>query len=420
MHNFMKVEGDRFNLSFDILKVSDEKRTVTGIATADNIDPAGDQVTFPAAQKAFETWKGNIREMHAPIAVGKAMSFRPVPVVYNGKSYQGIEVTAYISKGAQSTWEKVKDGTLSAFSIGGRILESHEETNKDFNGPVRVITKMILGELSLVDNPGNPAAELTIIKMAEDGTLTMAQDVESHTIFYSPSSGKIDVDNDSFADDAIILGIIEDIDTEIVKSLNNIAKGGVQDMEKENETTVAVDETVEAKAPQAPAGGNVTINIHKSDDRVEIQKSESTIEEVTEEENIVEKSEDQSEGGESVMDQDALKALLKGVVDESLATLKDEIKTEIETSVNEKLESVTKSVEEVTEKMQATEEKVEEATETVSKVAESGATKKSVEIDDTADDVDDEVDALEKMAEESFWKGAFVPMEVVAELGYNS
>ena len=164
---------ENFNLSFPIDMIKREERIVSGIATADNIDKSGDIVEFSASLEAFKNWGGNIREMHSPVAVGKSVGFEPVEITAeDGTTYNAIKVSAYISKGAQDTWEKVLDGTLRAFSIGGKIMEKAESAEKMFRGrPVNVIKKYMLGELSLVDNPANALAVVDIIKMDVDGNL---------------------------------------------------------------------------------------------------------------------------------------------------------------------------------------------------------------------------------------------------------
>ncbi len=170
---------ENFNLSFPIDMIKKEERIVSGIATADNIDKSGDIVEFNASLEAFKNWGGNIREMHAPIAVGKAISYEPVEITgEDGEKYKAIKVSAYISKGAQNTWEKILDGTLKAFSIGGKIVEKAESTEKMFRGrPANVIKKYTLGELSLVDNPANALAIVDIVKMDIDGNLDYILDV---------------------------------------------------------------------------------------------------------------------------------------------------------------------------------------------------------------------------------------------------
>ena len=164
---------ENFNLSFPIEMIKKEQRIISGIATADNIDKSGDIVEFEASLEAFKNWGGNIREMHAPVAVGKAVNYEPVVIKDDkGNEYNAIRVDAYISKGAQNTWEKILDGTLKAFSIGGKILEKSESTTKMFRGkPVNVIKKYSLGELSVVDNPANAIAVVDIVKRDASGDL---------------------------------------------------------------------------------------------------------------------------------------------------------------------------------------------------------------------------------------------------------
>jgi hypothetical protein len=160
---------EEFNLLFPIDSIKKEDRIIVGIATADNIDKSGDIVEFSASLEAFKNWQGNIREMHAPIAVGKAIKYEPVKIKgSDGQEYNAMRVEAYISKGAQDTWEKILDGTLRAFSIGGKIIEKQVDTEKLYAGrPVNRIKKYMLGELSVVDNPANPISTIDIVKFAE-------------------------------------------------------------------------------------------------------------------------------------------------------------------------------------------------------------------------------------------------------------
>ena len=176
----------KVNLAFPIAKVNKEKRTVSGFASLDNIDRHGDIVTSEASQKAFDRFRGNLREMHQPIAVGKVMSFSTKEFVdtETNKTYKGIYVDAYISKGAQDTWEKVLDGTLTGFSIGGNIVEaSYEPGDAEDN---RVIKDYELMELSLVDNPANPLANIFSIQKNADGMLIkgMAAETEIENVLY--------------------------------------------------------------------------------------------------------------------------------------------------------------------------------------------------------------------------------------------
>jgi len=169
---------DNFNFSFPINMIKKEQRIVSGIATADNVDKSNDVVDFTASEIAFKNWQGNIREMHAPIAVGKAISYKPVKMKdANGKEYNAIQVEAYISKGAESTWQKILDGTLRAFSIGGKIMKKEVLAGKLHNNrPINIIKEYELGELSLVDNPANALATIDLVKMDTNGNLDYVLD----------------------------------------------------------------------------------------------------------------------------------------------------------------------------------------------------------------------------------------------------
>lgn len=183
----MTVNGNSVRLSMPFAKVDEAQRLVSGYATLDNIDTQGDVVLADASMKAFSRARGNIREMHQPIAVGKMVDFQE-DEFYNPedkKFYRGIFVTARVSEGAEDTWKKVLDGTLTGFSIGGEVNDSSNDFNKDAGKTVRYIKDYDLTELSLVDNPANQLANvLSIQKSAGTVTLTgMAAETVIENVF---------------------------------------------------------------------------------------------------------------------------------------------------------------------------------------------------------------------------------------------
>ena len=193
--------GNAINLSVPFTKVNREKRTVSGFATLDNLDQTGDVVTQEASMKAFESFRGNLREMHQPLAVGKVASFRP-ETFYDPTTkefYNGVYVDAYISKGAQDTWEKVLDGTLTGFSIGGKILESDNEVNKSTGASVRFIKDYALVELSIVDSPANELCNILSIEKVNGQMIFkgIAADVKMENIFYCADSDSVFMSTES-------------------------------------------------------------------------------------------------------------------------------------------------------------------------------------------------------------------------------
>jgi hypothetical protein len=224
--------GNAINLSIPFTKVNREKRTVSGFATLDNLDQTGDVVTQEASMKAFESFRGNLREMHQPLAVGKVASFRP-ETFYDPTTkefYNGVYVDAYISKGAQDTWEKVLDGTLTGFSIGGKIIESDNEVNKSTGASVRFIKDYALVELSIVDSPANELCNILSIEKVNGQMIFkgIAADVKMENIFYCVDSDSVFMSTDSEYISPVtgkkteLIGWVESNDTNKAKEIEKI------------------------------------------------------------------------------------------------------------------------------------------------------------------------------------------------------
>jgi hypothetical protein len=244
-------------------KVNREKRTVSGFATLDNLDQTGDVVTAEASLKAFESFRGNIREMHGSNAVGKMVSFKP-ETFYDPTTkefYNGVYVDAYISKGAQDTWEKILDGTLAGFSIGGKIVDSENEVNKSTGKPVRFIKEYALMELSVVDSPANELCNiLSVQKM--NGQLVfkgMATEVVAENIFYCADSDSVFVSTESSYDSpvtgkpATLIGWVESNDVNKAKEIDKI-------LDLHKRSRLSLPETQIAKQADIEGGNEVSEN----------------------------------------------------------------------------------------------------------------------------------------------------------------
>jgi hypothetical protein len=255
--------GDNITLSVPFTKVNREKRTVSGFATLDNLDQTGDVVTAEASIKAFESFRGNIREMHGSNAVGKMVSFKP-ETFYDPTTkefYNGVYVDAYISKGAQDTWEKILDGTLAGFSIGGKIKESENEVNKSTGKPVRFIKEYSLMELSVVDSPANELCNiLSVQKM--NGQLVfkgMATEVIAENIFYCADSDSVFVSTESSYDSpvtgkpATLIGWVESNDVNKSKEIDKI-------LDLHKKSRLSLPETQIAKQADIEGGNEVSEN----------------------------------------------------------------------------------------------------------------------------------------------------------------
>ena len=255
--------GDNIVLSVPFTKVNREKRTVSGFATLDNIDQTNDMVTAEASLKAFENFRGNIREMHGSNAVGKMISFRP-ETYYDPETkefYNGVYVDAYVSKGAQDTWEKVLDGTLSGFSIGGKITESDNEVNKSTGKTVRFIKGYELMELSIVDSPANELCNILSIQK-KNGQMVfkgIAAEVVTENIFYCEDSDSVFISTEKTYDSpvtgkpAALIGWVESSDVNKAKEIDKIL-----DLHK-SRSTLPETQTI-AKQANAEGGNEVSEN----------------------------------------------------------------------------------------------------------------------------------------------------------------
>jgi hypothetical protein len=135
------TDGDKVRLSMPFSKVDEERRIVSGFASLDNLDKQDDIVTTEASMAAFAKFRGNIREMHQPVAVGKMLNFKEEKYFdpESKKFYKGVYVSTYISKGAQDAWEKVLDGTYTGFSIGGRMNKWDDAYDEGLDKAIRII-----------------------------------------------------------------------------------------------------------------------------------------------------------------------------------------------------------------------------------------------------------------------------------------
>ena len=252
-------------LSFPIAKVNKEKRTVSGFASLDNVDRHGDIVTAEASKKAFEGFRGNIREMHGPSAVGKMIDFKEDAFFdkATGKKYSGVYVTAYISKGAQDAWEKVLDGTYSGFSIGGNIVDAKMEKADDGSEERRVIHNYDLHELSLVDSPANPLANFfSIQKMAKGMTLENVfwckeDEVASTTSEFQKNCS---VCGDSMTN----VGWVEQADTEKFEAIEKV----IDSYFKKDDAPTSNHEALETAAPHGVVDSSTTINLYPDQNKV--------------------------------------------------------------------------------------------------------------------------------------------------------
>jgi len=256
---------ENVRISMPFSKVDTERRIVSGFATLDNVDKQNDIVTTEASVAAFKNFRGNIREMHQPTAVGKMVSFKEDRYFdpSSKKFYSGVFVSAYISKGAQDAWEKVLDGTYTGFSIGGNIKSWDDAFNEELNKSIRIIKDYDLFELSLVDSPANQFASIVSIEKADGQTVLKgsATEVELENVFWDSESGIVVVSEQESAVSPATgkemknIGFVEKSDkenTDMLKFLVDSAKG-IKTIKMTKEVIPMTEDTnVEGVVEEAP------------------------------------------------------------------------------------------------------------------------------------------------------------------------
>ena len=299
------LDGENLRLSMPFSKVDKERRIVSGFASLDNIDKQDDIVTAEASMDAFAKFRGNIREMHQPLAVGKMVNFKAEKYFdpESKKFYNGVFVSAYVSKGAQDTWEKVLDGTLAGFSIGGKMNKWDEGFDEKLDKSIRIIKQYDLIELSLVDSPANQFANIVSVEKVDGVNIIKGDETVLENVFYDKESGIVMLSENELelspttGEQMTNIGFVEKTDNEkvtMIKFLVDSAKGintskinkEVQPMTKNTETVAEVIETEAAVeviksevAPQVDAIVETpTEEIAKSEETPAVDVVEETIE----------------------------------------------------------------------------------------------------------------------------------------------
>ena len=258
------TNGDNVRLSMPLTKIDKDRRIVSGFASLDNIDKQDDIVTSEASMDAFARFRGNIREMHQPSAVGKMVSFKEDKYFdpESKKFYKGVFVSAYISKGANDAWEKVLDGTYTGFSIGGRMNKWDDAYDEKSDKTIRVIKEYDLVELSLVDSPANQFANIVSVEKVDGVNVVKGDETVLENVFYDKESGLVMLsENESeisptTGEQMANIGFVEKTDSEkinMMKFLVDSAKGiNTSKINKEvqpmTENTEAVAEVIETEA----------------------------------------------------------------------------------------------------------------------------------------------------------------------------
>lgn len=411
----MKIEKALLNatestidISVPFTKFDKANRRVSGFATLDNVDQSGDVLTAEASVNAFETFRGNIREQHDKSkAIGKMVNFEQKDFFDpdTNKMYSGIYVTAYVSKGAQDTWEKVLDGTLSGFSVKGGILKQHVEYVPDEDRSIRFIDAYSLEELSLVDSPCNQLANVFSIEKTADGvSINVTNEVNIENVFWCDEDAIAVLSKDESA-------TCSKCETPMKNAGWFESVAGEDKVEKMKEVLVASGFAKSDNNLRETKGGPDMADETKKDEVVE-KAAEDTVEEVQETVDEVEKSASEEEGTEATEPDlqgiaKALEEIKASLASDTRETAIAEIKKTVEgveKSVDTRMEELLKQHTELAADFKAFKEGLEGVEKRLSTVESSSAIKKSADVE-----TDSQIEKSNKQEQKPFWSSAFLP-----------
>jgi hypothetical protein len=372
-------DGDNLRLSMPFNKVDEQRRTVSGFASLDNLDKQMDIVTSEASMSAFAKFRGNIREMHQPSAVGKMISFKEDKYFdpETKKFYKGVFVSAYISKGANDAWEKVLDGTYTGFSIGGRMNKWDDAYDEKSDSQIRIIKDYDLVELSLVDSPANQFANIVSVEKVDGVDVVKADNTVLENVFWDKESGLIMLSENenevspTSGEPMANIGFVEKTDvekTQMIKFLVDSAKGiNTSKMNKEeNLMAKATKNTVEEIVEKSDAVVETLEVAPEADAKADVAVAENETEKAampkTDEENATEDAKDSTE--KAVMpktdeEESAAEAATETPADEEaeakkpMAPKSDEVLAQAVTEINDGLTKAFSDLVETVKSLQA-------------------------------------------------------------------
>lgn len=146
--------------------------TIEGYASTNDIDRAGDVVSASVWEKGLENYLKNpiilaYHDYHEPC--GRMLEHRA--------DKKGLWIKARISSAAEDVYKLVKDGVMTAFSIGFRILDAEYNQAAE----VFLIKEIELHEISVVPVPCNQNTLFSLSKAFDT-----AEDYNSYKMLFAP------------------------------------------------------------------------------------------------------------------------------------------------------------------------------------------------------------------------------------------
>ncbi|MGP0106663.1 hypothetical protein [Rhodoblastus sp.] len=156
--------SDPLQMFIPLRKADAARRLISGYATAELPDRAGEICDYASTKPYYEKWSedfakasggkslGNLRAMHGKVAAGKISA-----IAFNDDAKR-IEIAAKIVD--DDEWRKIEEGVYTGFSQGGAYVNRWP----DPDNPELTRYTAAPSEISLVDLPCLPEASFELVK----------------------------------------------------------------------------------------------------------------------------------------------------------------------------------------------------------------------------------------------------------------
>lgn len=161
-HTHMDLLGN-----MEVVSKSNDRKIIAGYASLAVVDTEDEYIPVEVLKEGLSTLMkdksySNIMIVHKNIQIGKILEeFNGLKTHVDDK---GLYIVAEIRDDleiAKQTWKQIEDGEIRGFSIGGEIIDDHEEC--DDNKCINVIDKINLFEVSVCSHPVNKDSGFEIV-----------------------------------------------------------------------------------------------------------------------------------------------------------------------------------------------------------------------------------------------------------------
>lgn len=346
----------------------DGKRIIRGYASTDDLDRQNEIISREALEGAKTDLLANVtvfmEHQHSMLPIGKVTD---CILDANGLL---IEVSLSNATFVDDIWTLIEEGILNSFSIGGVVLDGHDERN-DNGQSYHVIDKISILEVSVVGLPANPAAKFEPVYKSfysaiaeqikqKEGSINMAEQDKKEVVETEESQeevANVEVEKEEEVKEEVVeekkeeVVVEEEVEKpEIKVDISSVAEGEkveaivieskdvVEPENKEEEEVKVEEKVVDEKEEEKEVVADENVEEVESETVVEdevVEKSDETSPETLEKEN--EEAEEEEAPAEKSTDEKILDALAL-IIEKLSAMDKKEIEEKKEVPEAEKTE----------------------------------------------------------------------------------